>query len=425
MPINIPESNNQRIVIVGAGFAGLTLAKKLIHSDYQIVLIDKNNFHQFQPLFYQVAMAGLEPSSIAFPLRKVFQKRKNIHIRVAEVQEIKSDENRIITNLGYVNFDHLVLCYGAETKFFGSDDFKNYSFGLKSISESLHLRNAILDDLEKALTTRDYDERQGYIDIVIVGGGATGVEMAGALAEMKKYILHKDYKELNAAEVDIYLIQSGDRLLKSMSKKSSEAAEKCLKDLGVHVMKNRRVTQLDSTYVYTNTGDKIRANKVVWAAGIECKNLQGIPESSVTWGNRLIVDQLHRIEGMENIYAIGDLAFMTTIKYPEGHPQVAQTAIQQAKNLASNLMKRREIKFEYRDLGTLATIGRNKAVADLPNMSMKGFLAWLIWLFVHLRNLLGVKNKIFVLINWFWNYVTYDQSLRLIIKPFSKRKENV
>jgi len=420
MPVNIPDTKKERVVIIGAGFAGFTLARKLMKSAFQIVLIDRNNFHQFQPLFYQVAMAGLEPSSIAFPLRKAFQKEKNIHIRVAEVTGVKTEENYIETNLGPLHYHHLVIATGAVTNFFGNKNIEKNAYSLKSISESLLLRNSIFEDLEQALITPDYDKRQGFIDVVIVGAGPTGVELAGALAEMKKYILPKDYPELNEKEVDIYLLEGGSRLLPSMSEKASAAALIFLEELGVKVKLNVMVTDYDGETVFTKDGSQIKAFKVVWAAGITCKKLKGINEEAITKGNRLLINKHLQVKHLNNVYALGDAAALLSTEFPNGYPQVAQPAIQQANHLATQLKTGKLKAFKYKDLGSMATVGRNKAVADIGNKKMSGFIAWLLWLFVHLFAIVGVKNKLFVFINWIWNYFTYDQSLRLIIKPEKK-----
>jgi len=425
--INLPETGQERIVIVGGGFAGLTLAKRLARSDYQVVLIDKNNYHQFQPLFYQVAMSGLEPSSIVFPFRKLFQGRRNVFIRVTEVTRVNLEERHLRTPLGIVNYDHLVIAIGADTNFFGNDHLQRLAIPMKSVSEALFLRNQILDHYEKALTTTDYELRQGLIDIVIVGGGPTGVEVAGALAEMKKYIIPKDYPELDAGEIDIHLVQGGDRLLAGMSDQAAEKALHFLRDLQVKVTLNTRVKDYDGQHVYLSDGSTIRSAKVIWAAGINGNTLEGIPKETLTYGNRLLVDRYGAVEGLDHIYAIGDIAYMTENDYPQGHPQVAQVAIQQAKHLAKNFKrqaggKERRV-FSYQDKGSMATIGRNKAVVDLPSLRFQGAFAWLIWLFVHLFQLLGVRNRIVVFLNWVWNYFTYDQSLRLIIRPKSNNEK--
>jgi NADH dehydrogenase len=431
MRVNIPETGQKRIVIVGGGFGGLTLARKLRNTDYQVILIDKRNYHQFQPLFYQVAMAGLEPSSISFPFRKAFQKNPNVFFRIAELTGLDYENKRIETNLGIINFDYLVIAYGAKTNFFGNKSIEEKAFTLKSTDQSLELRNTMLSDYEEALVIGDFDERQWYIDIVIVGGGPTGVEIAGALAEMRKYILPKDYKELDHKEVDIYLIQGGPRLLVGMDESNGITAEKYLKKRGVIVKKNSKVVDYDGEYVVTDSGEKIKAGKLIWAAGVTCDKLKGLKETSYSRGNRVLVNEYNKVNGYDDIFAIGDIASMESEKTPKGHPQVAQPAIQQARNLAINFKRIQQEKepkpFKYRDLGTMATIGRNKAVAEIFGMKIKGFAAWLIWLFVHLYALIGVRNKVVVFINWIWNYFTYDQSLRLIINPkdASKREKPV
>ena len=422
MKVNIPESNQERIVIIGGGFAGLSLAKKVSKLDYQVVLVDKHNFHQFQPLFYQVAMAGLEPSSIAFPYRKLFQSEKrDFYIRIAEVTNVNTEERYLKTSLGIMNYDHLVIAIGADTNFFGNENLAKYCLPMKSMGEALHIRNEILTDYEYALSTRNYEERQGLVDVVIVGGGPTGVEVAGAMAEMRKYVLPKDYKELDPKEVDIYLIQSGPVLLKGMSENASKNALKFLQDLDVRVQLNSRVTDVDGQYVYLKDGTKIHAKKVIWAAGIKGNTIEGLPADSLVRGNRIKVNTHNEVLGLDRVYAIGDIAYMADEEvYPYGHPQVAQVAIQQGKNLAKNfknIQKKKSLQsFVYNDKGSMATIGRHLAVVDLPRFKFSGGFAWFVWLFVHLFSIIGTRNRMIVFFNWVWNYFTYDQSLRLIMR---------
>ncbi len=425
MPVNIPDPTHKRVVIIGGGFAGLEITRRLANTDYQVVLLDKNNYHQFQPLFYQVAMAGLEPSSIVFPFRKMFQKADNIFFRVATVQEIFPDEKYLMTDMGRLKFDFLVIAIGADTNFFGNQRIAQSAIPMKSVSEALFLRNAILSDYEKAVLSDDESEKQALIDIVIVGGGPTGVEVAGALAEMRRDVMPKEYKELNWKEIDICLVQGADRLLNTMSPQASQKAEDFLQGLGVRIFKNAVVTDYDGETVTMKDGTTIRAKKVIWAAGIIGNTLQGIPEKVLTYGKRLKVNAFNQLEGFDNIFAVGDIAYTEhETKYPKGHPQVAQVALQQGSNLAQNLKRLLRggsvanwTAFAYRDLGSMATIGRHRAVVDLPFWRFQGAFAWFVWLFVHLFALIGVKNKIFVFLNWVWNYLTYDQDLRLIIKP--------
>ena len=426
MQFNIPDTGKKRIVIIGGGFAGLTLARKLANSDYQIVLIDKNNYHQFQPLFYQVAMAGLEPSSIAFPLRKVFQKNKDVLIRVTKVQSVDSKKQEIHTDIGALHYDYLVLAMGADTNWYGNEQIRANAIPMKSVSEALYLRNKIFEDYERAVTADNYDQRQRYLDIVIVGGGPTGVEVAGSLAEMKRHIIPKDYTDLDRNEINIHLIHGAPRLLNTMSEQASAAAKKFLEELGVQLSLDTIVHDFDGENVHIKDGSTIRADKVIWAAGITCNTIEGLPDTSFTSSsNRLKVDAFNQVEGVESIFAIGDLACQTEAAYPKGHPQVAQVAIQQARCLASNfrrLQKKQPMNpFHYRDLGSMATIGRNRAVVDLPFWRFQGAFAWLVWLLVHLFSILGAKNKLFIFLNWVWNYFTYDQSLRLVIKPWQRK----
>lgn len=341
MPINLPETNLPRVVIVGAGFAGITIARKLSSRFFQIVLIDRNNFHQFPPLLYQVAMSGIEPSSIAFPLRKLFRGKDHFHIRVAEVQEVHPEDHFLTTNEGRVNYDILILATGVTTNFYGNGEIEKNTYSLKSVSDALFLRNAILSDLETALTIREYDLRQRLMDLVIVGGGPTGVELAGSLAEMKKYILPRDYNELNAEEMDIHLVEGNGKLLNTFSQEASDHAMKYLKKLGVNVHLKARVTNYDGTDITFADGNKLSTKKVIWAAGITGKRFAGIPDTCYTKNNRLITDTFNQVQGTSDMYALGDAAYMEEDQY-KGHPQVAQPALQQARCLANNLNKQQQ-----------------------------------------------------------------------------------
>ena len=429
MPLNIPDPQTKRVVIVGGGFGGLEVARRLSGSDYQVVLLDRNNYHQFQPLFYQVAMAGLEPSSIVFPFRKVFQKANNVLFRVADLQTIVPEEQYLVTAQGRIKYDYLVLAMGADTNFFGNQRIAENAIPMKSVSEALFLRNAIWGDYEKALLEQHSEAQQSLMDIVIVGGGPTGVEIAGALAEMKRDIIPKEYKELNYREIDICLIQSGDRLLNTMSENASNASRLFLEKLGVRVMLNTLVTDYDGETLTMKDGSTLKSRKLIWAAGIIANAASGLSAESFTFGKRISIDVYNRVKNHPQIFAIGDISYNDTDpKFPKGHPQVAQVAIQQGKNVAKNLLsipRNRDLQpFKYRDLGSMATIGRHKAVVDLPFWRFQGFFAWLVWLFVHLFAIIGAKNKVFIFLNWLWSYFTYDQALRLIIKPFIRtRKE--
>jgi NADH:ubiquinone reductase (H+-translocating) len=422
MQPNIPQTSQKRIVIIGAGFGGLALAQNLANKDVQIVLLDKNNYHQFQPLFYQVAMAGLEPSSIIFPLRKIFQSKKNVHIRVAKVASINTDNQSIMTDLGEISYDFLVMAMGADTNFFGMKNIIEKAMPMKSVSEAIALRNRILQNFEEALVADSDDEKRGLMSVVVVGGGPTGVEVSGTLAEMKKIILPKDFPELDFNLMQIYLYESSPEVLEVMSDEASVKGKQYLEELGVNVRNGSRVIDFDGEYAIINNGEKIRAKNVVWAAGIKANSIEGFQPEVYGRGGRIKVNAFSQVEGFQNVFAIGDLAIMAgDEKFKDGHPQVAQPAIQQGNLLAKNIlhfMKGENPKpFSYSDLGSMATVGRNKAVVDLPFFKFQGWFAWLTWMFVHLMAILGVKNKMVVFINWLWSYVTYDQSLRLIIKP--------
>ncbi len=418
---NIPDDDRKRIVIAGAGFGGLKLAHRLAGSDYQIVLIDKNNYHSFQPLFYQVATSGIEPSAISFPLRKAFHRINNIHVRIARILRVNSSSNVLETSIGEIKYDYLVIALGAGNNFFGNDSITRYAHPMKSIGESLGLRNTILQNFEKALNTSDPDEQRALMNLVIVGGGPTGVELSGAVSEMKRYVLPKDYPELDFNKMQIYLIESGKKLLGAMSETSSLKALRYLNRMRVRVILGKTVVNFDGNKVYLNDQSSLLTKTLIWAAGIKGNQIEGINGEAIGPGARLRVDSYNRVTGYDNIYSIGDICIMEGKNRPKGHPQVAQVAIQQAKNLASNfraMLKNKPLKaFNYKDLGTLATVGRNKAVVDLPFIRFQGLPAWFFWMFVHLMSIVGVKNRLMIFINWAYHYFTYDQSLRLIIKP--------
>ncbi|MCW3071050.1 MAG: NAD(P)/FAD-dependent oxidoreductase [Bacteroidetes bacterium] len=426
MKANITETNKKRIVIIGGGFGGLQIARSLSDSNYQVVLIDKNNYHQFQPLFYQVATAGLEPSTISFPFRKIFQNKKNVHIRVAEVYKVDAVNNQVDTSIGIVNYHYLVIAIGADTNFFGNKKITELSYPMKSVSEALTLRNRILENYEKALTETDREKRKTLMNIVVVGGGPTGVEVSGTLAEMKKSILPKDYPELDFKMMQVYLLEGSPKVLNVMSENASKKAQEYLTALGVNVFLNSRVKDYDGENVFLEGGKAIPTNTLVWAAGVTGNRLEGLDPAVIGRAGRIMVDRQNKVKGSSNIFAIGDIALMTEEKFPDGHPQVAQVAIQQAKLLAKNFKsmdEKKELKgFSYKDLGSMATVGRNKAVADFPKWKFAGFFAWLIWMFIHLMSIVGGKNRLFAFINWAWSYITFDQSLRLIMKPKTRKE---
>jgi len=420
MTVNIPPSQQKRLVIIGSGFAGLKLAQKLKNSVFQIVLIDKYNYHQFQPLFYQVATSGIEPSAISFPLRKIFQKVKNVFIRITEVTFIDTEKQIINTTLGNIYYDYLVVATGANTSYFGMKSLEEHSLPMKTTEEALNLRNSILQNFEDALSCKNETDREGHLNITVVGGGPTGVEVSGALAEMKKFVIPKDFKELDSSKIHIYLLEAANKLLNGMSEIASLKAKIFLKSLGVEVITNTAVTNYDGKTVELSDGKKIISNTLIWTAGIKGNIINGLNSDILGKGNRIKVNRYNQIQGYENIFALGDIALMTEEKYPNGHPQVAQVAIQQARLLAKNLLRIQFNKplqpFKYKNFGSMATIGRNRAVVDFPFVRFQGIFAWFVWMFVHLMSIVGVKNRLLLFINWFWNYVTYDQSLRLIIR---------
>lgn len=408
----------KKIVVVGCGFAGLQFVKHLKKHTFDILIIDKVNHHQFPPLFYQVASSQIEPSSISFPIRKIFQNREDVRIRMGEALSVDSDNHILKTSIGNFEYDYLIISTGSKTNFYGSKAIESNSLGLKSTYQSINIRNELLSNFEQLLYKED---KEPFRNIVIVGGGATGVELAGAFVEIKKDVLPKDYPNIETDKVNVYLIEGGKHLLSSMSSFSQNYAEKYLREMGVVVKTNVVVQNYDGDTLHLNNGEVIRSNCVVWSAGITGNMLGGIPENSVVRGNRIRVDRQNRIDGLDNVFAVGDIAYMETDKYCNGHPQVANVAIGQGKNLAKNinsviLGRNGDRAYEYRNLGAMATVGRNKAVVDFPFISLKGYLAWLIWMFLHLMLILSVRNKLIIFINWAWNYITRNSSLRLILK---------
>ena len=425
--MNIPRSSFPRIVIIGGGFAGISLAKKLRNKNVQVVLLDKHNYHNFQPLMYQVATGGLEPDSIAYPIRKVVQEFKDVYFRLAEVREIDAENNKVIADIGELKYDYLVIATGSKTNYFGNKEIERNSMAMKTIPQSLNIRSLILENFEQALLTNDIDERHSLMNFVLVGGGPTGVELAGALAEMKKAILPKDYPDLDVRKMEINLVQGSNRILDSMSENASEKAENFLLDLGVSVWKNVRVTGYDGKTVTTNSDLSFDSATVIWTAGVQGALPHGLKaDSFIKNVNRIKVNQYNQVEGYEHLFAIGDIAVMSSEKFPQGHPMMAQPAMQQGRLLADNLIKiinKKEPKpFEYKDKGSMATIGRNKAVVDLPKFKFSGVFAWFVWMFVHLFSLIGFKNKAVVFLNWVYNYIRFDREARLIMRPYKKRK---
>ena len=424
--MNVPTSKNPRVVIIGGGFAGIALAKKLKNKNVQVILLDKHNYHTFQPLLYQVATGGLEAGSIAYPIRKVIQEYPDFYFRLTSVKEIDTVNQKIISEIGDLNYDYLVIATGSKTNYFGNKEIERNSMSMKTIPQSLNIRSLILENFEQAVLIKEEADRNMLINFVLVGGGPTGVELAGALAEMKKAILQKDYPDLDIDKMQINLIQSGDRILNTMSEKSSAAAEQFLLDLGVKIWKNVRVTNYDGRTITTNSDLTFDSATVIWTAGVQGAKVAGLDAKSlIEKVDRIRVNQYNQVVGYNNIFAIGDICSMETENYPEGHPMMAQPAMQQGKLLGENLIKLIHKKpmtaFEYNDKGSMATIGRNLAVVDLPNYHFSGVFAWFVWMFVHLFSLIGFKNKAVVFLNWVYNYIKFDREGRLIIRPFKKR----
>ena len=404
----------KKIIIVGGGFAGIQLVRNLDENKFDILLLDKLNHHQFQPLFYQVATSQLEPASISFPLRNIFKNKKNLQIRLAEVSNIDQNKNHVETNIGIFEYDYLVLSMGCKTNFFGNNEIEKYALTLKTTNDAIAIRNHILQTFENIISANEED-KNSLLQLVIVGAGPTGVELAGAFAEIKKHILPKDYPGIDFSKFNILLVEGSKNTLNNMSDNARKASQTYLQEMGVSILTETFVKNYDGNLLTLNSGKQIKTKTVIWAAGVIGNKIAGLPESSMVNGNRIKVDQQNKVMDSTNIFAIGDIAYMETSLYPKGHPQVANVAINQAKNLASNLNKNQTKLFEYKDLGSMATIGRNKAVVDLPSFKFKGYFAWVIWMFLHLMLILSVRNKLIIFINWAWAYFTKDTSLRLIL----------
>lgn len=427
MSLNIERNDKKRVVIVGGGFAGIKLARSLDTKLFQVILIDKNNYHQFPPLIYQIATAGLNPSSISFPIRKLFENKKDLHFRMAEFRSVNPTENIIQTSIGKIDYDYLIFANGTKTNFFGNKNIEEIAIPMKTVSDSMGLRNSLLASFERSVTCSTIEERDALLNIVIVGGGPSGVEIAGAIAEMKHYVLPKDYPDMNTDLVKITLIQGTERLLQAMSEKASKKSLNFLEKMGVQIKLNTLVTDYKDGAVLLNDGSKISTKNLIWVGGVTAESVLGLPKENFGRGGRIIVDDHNQVINQNNIYAIGDIAIMNDFdpNFKGGHPQMAQPAIQQGELLAKNLKNIQNnkplISFKYKDLGSMATIGKNKAVADLGKLKFAGFFAWILWMAVHLVSILGVKNKILVFIDWIWSYFTYDKSNRMILKSFKSQ----
>jgi NADH:ubiquinone reductase (H+-translocating) len=408
----------KKIIVVGGGFAGIQFVRRLDENLFDVILIDKINHHQFQPLFYQVATSQIEPANISFPFRYIFRNKKHIRIRLAEVSRILPGENKISTNIGDFDYDFLVIAVGCQTNFFGNNEICNHSFTLKTTYDAIKIRNHILKIFEKIISL-DEAERTAYLNLVIVGAGATGVELAGAFAEIKKNVLPKDYPRIDFTKFQIYLVEGSKYTLNNMSDKAKTASRKYLQKMGVQLLTEKFVTAYDGVTLDLSSGERLHSKTVIWAAGVTGNFIGGLPAGCYASANRIKVNRINKVIGSENIFAIGDIAYMETPKYAKGHPQVANVAINQGKILAGNLKRMirgaEPVEYEYRDLGSMATIGKHKAVVDFPFMKLKGYFAWVIWMFLHLMLILSVRNKLIIFINWAWVYITKDSSLRLIL----------
>ena len=409
----------KKVVVIGGGFAGVQCVRNLDEELFDVWLIDKLNHHQFQPLFYQVATSQLEPSSISFPLRNIFRNKKNVHIRMAEVLEVNQEKKQIVTDIGNFYFDYLIIAIGCKTNFFGNEKIEKNTFTLKSTYDAISIRNHILQIFENIISAKD-EERKALLNLIIVGAGPTGVELAGAFAEIKQHVLPKDYRGIDFSTFQIMLIDGSENTLNNMSDQAKKASRKYLEGMGVKLYTQTYVKDYDGEQLTLQSGEVIQSKTVIWAAGVTGNSIKGLSSDVLMGGNRIKVNRFNQVMGSTTLFAIGDIASMGTPTYPKGHPQLANVAINQAKRLVKNLklleQNKKLVEFEYRDLGSMATIGRNKAVVDLPFIKFKGYTAWLVWMFLHLMLILSVKNKLIIFINWAWAYLTKDSSLRLILK---------
>jgi len=421
--ILLPQSDLPLVVVIGAGFGGIELVRYLPSDRFRVLLIDRNNYHTFQPLLYQVAIGGLEPDSVAYPVRKIFSGRKNFYFRLTEVTGIDLKTKQVSTSIGVTGYDYLVIATGSKANFFGMDDVKNNSISLKSVTDALDLRSLVLQNLEAALLTDNIQDREALLTMAVVGGGPTGLETAGALAELTKHVFYKDYPELDTGKMKVWLIEAGSELLGAMSARSQKASGKFIRDLGVHLLLNVSVKKYDGYTIVLSNGETIDCRTVIWSAGVTGNILPSFPPE-LTEKGRIKTDDCNRVIGAENCFALGDVAGLTSAGLPRGYPMLAPVAKQQGKQLAKNLVAIQDgkapVPFHYTDKGTMATIGRAKAVLDFKKFHLHGFLAWTGWLFIHLMYLVGFRNKIIVLVNWMWNYIRYDSAIRLIIRPYRK-----
>ena len=424
MDLDFPKTDKPRVVIVGGGFGGVALAKKLNKKNFQVVMLDKHNYHTFQPLLYQVSTGGLEPDAIAFPIRKIFDSQENYVFRVTKVTEIVAEQNKLITDIGEVEYDYLVIATGSDTNYFGNKEMEAHTVPMKSVPEALDLRSMILQNFEKALIETDPEKKDALLNFVIVGGGPTGVELSGAIAELKKHVVPKDYPELDLDKVNIFLIENSPELLGQMSEQSQEKSKKFLESMGVTIMNGTRVLAYDGYTLTAAEQPPLHTYTVIWSAGVKGEIIPGLDKAEVVKGGKFNCDEYNLVLGYDNIYAIGDVSAIITPEHPHGYPGVAPTAIQQGKHLAKNLIKMQHAepleKFSYFDKGTMATVGRNKAVVDIGKIHFQGIFAWYTWMFVHLMTLVGFRNKIVVFVNWAWSYFSYDRGTRLIIRTFAK-----